>query len=304
METRAHHILIGFFTLSAGALALLFVLWITRAGTDGDFRVFDVLFQEAVSGLSVGSPVHYSGIRVGEVERLTLDPVDPRQVWARVRVSSIAQIKVDTTARLALLNITGASSIELSQGLPQSPLLAAEQAIPIIEAEPSSLARLRVSSDELLIRVTDLLDRASQILSAENAILLTQVLGNLESFTATMAGQQDSLRAGLSAVADAGVQLQLILQRVDEQIIGNAEPLLSSAATTLANLEQFSAGLNTLLNDNSAELGVGMQSLAQLRPAIEELRGVLGNLNDISSRLGDDPAGFLLGDDNIKEFQP
>ena len=51
-------------------------------------------------------------------------------------------------------------------------------------------------------------------------------------------------------------------------------------------------------------LSNGMQSFNELGPAIEELRSVLSGLNDITTRLEEDPAGFLLGDDNIKEYQP
>ncbi|MDP3516899.1 MAG: MlaD family protein, partial [Pseudohongiella sp.] len=121
METRAHHILIGLFTALAGAGLMLFVMWKSQSVADSEMKHYDILFREAVSGLSVGSLVQYSGIRVGDVERLTLDPQDPRLVWARVRVAGDTPVKVDTSARLALLNITGASGIELSQGTPQSP---------------------------------------------------------------------------------------------------------------------------------------------------------------------------------------
>jgi phospholipid/cholesterol/gamma-HCH transport system substrate-binding protein len=113
-------------------------MWMTGAGIDRDYRLYDVLFREAVTGLSVGSAVQYNGIRVGEVETLRLDPQDPRQAWARVRISAAIPVKTDTQARLTLLNITGASGIELSQGLPESPLLTGTQGgIPIIVAEPS-----------------------------------------------------------------------------------------------------------------------------------------------------------------------
>lgn len=304
METRAHHILVGLFTLTAGALVLGFILWMSRSGVDRDFQLFDILFQEAVSGLSVGSPVQYSGIRVGEVDRLRLDPEDPRLVWARVRVSSTAPVKVDTTARLTLLNVTGASGIELSQGRPSSALLTAEQGVPVIRAEPSSFARLRVSSDELLASITSLLDRANAILSEENAANFSSVLSNLETFTASMNDQQDTLQQGLESLARAGEDLSGILQRIDTQITTRGEPLMLSASNTAANLEQFSLKLDALLTDNTQALGNGMQSLSELAPAIADLRAVLGSLNDITTRLEEDPAGFLLGGDNIKEFQP
>ncbi|MCP5356514.1 MAG: MCE family protein [Pseudomonadales bacterium] len=304
METRAHHILVGLFTLAAAASALVFALWMSRSSLDSDYRLYDVLFNEAVSGLGVGSAVQYSGIRIGEVERLWLDPTDPRKVWARIRVSSSAPIKVDTTARLALLNITGASSIELSQGLPTSALLRADNGIPIIEAEPSSLTQLRTNSEELLLSVTELLDRANALLAPENATHLSNTLENLDTFTTAMAGHQDTLREGLETLVKAGDGLTALLARLDQQLSVHGEPLLASANNTMANLERFSERLDILVDDNTAAVGAGMQSLSELAPAMQELRAILSTLSDISRRLEDDPAAFLLGTDNIQEFQP
>lgn len=305
METRAHYILIGAFTFCAGAAALWFSLWLSRSTLDSDYRLYDILFNEAVSGLSVGSPVQYSGIRVGEVERLWLDPQDPRRVWARSRVIGSAPIKTDTTARLALLNITGASSIELSQGLPASPLLRAEGGgIPVIEAEPSSFTQLRTSSEELLLGVTELLDRANAVLAPQNAEHLTSLLSNLDSLTAALNTQQDSLREGLQGLIAVGSSMTQLVQRVDEQFTRHGEPLFANLNQTVVNMERFSERLDTLVGDNSNAVGAGMQSLAELAPAMQELRAILSSLSDISRRLGDDPAAFLLGTDNIKEFQP
>lgn len=304
METRAHHIIVGLFTLTAGAFALLFALWMSRSGSDNDVVVYDVIFREAVSGLSVGSPVQYSGIRVGEVERLRLDPEDPRQVWARVRISSSAPVKVDTLARLTMLNITGAAGIELSQGLPSSPLLTSDQGVPVIQAEQSSLARLRLNSDELLISITSLLDRANQMLSEENGQYVTRILSNVEVVTTNLVEQQATLRAGLASLASAGEELNQLLARVDEQFAEHGDPLLTSAAETMVNMQRFTQQMTTLMNDNEQALSNGMQSFNELGPAIEDLRGVLSGLNDITARLEEDPAGFLLGDDNIKEYRP
>ncbi|MCB1650080.1 MAG: MCE family protein [Pseudomonadales bacterium] len=304
METRAHHILIGLFTLVAAAAALLFALWMSRSTLDSDYRLYDVLFNETVSGLSVGSSVQYSGIRIGEVERLWLDPTDPRRVWARIRVSSTAPIKVDTMARLALLNITGASSIELSQGLPTSALLQAQGGIPIIEAEPSSLTQLRTNSEELLLSVTELLDRANALLAPENANHLSNTLANLDSFTTAMVAQQDTLRDGLAGLVEAGDSLKTLLSRLDDQLSRQGEPLLASAGDTVANLARVSERLDALVNENSDAVGAGLQSLSELAPAMQELRAILSTLSDISRRLEDDPAAFLLGTDNIQEFQP
>ena len=88
METRAHHVVIGLFTLIVVSAALLFCLWLTNSGSDRQFRLYDIVFNEPVSGLSQGSTVQYSGIRVGEVTQLRLDRDNPNKVWARIRVSA------------------------------------------------------------------------------------------------------------------------------------------------------------------------------------------------------------------------
>ena len=52
METRARHVLIGLFTLIVAALAVLFALWLGRSEHSRDFHLYDIAFEEAVSGLS------------------------------------------------------------------------------------------------------------------------------------------------------------------------------------------------------------------------------------------------------------
>lgn len=90
METRAHHVIIGLFTLLAGAGAVLFAIWISNANTSSDYRYYTVVFREAVTGLSRGSAVQYRGIPIGDITDLRLDPADPAQVLAGIRITGTA----------------------------------------------------------------------------------------------------------------------------------------------------------------------------------------------------------------------
>ncbi len=304
METRAHHILIGLFTAMAGAGLMLFVMWMSQSVVDSDIKRYDILFREAVSGLSVGSVVQYSGIRVGDVEQLTLDPEDPRQVWARVRVAANTPVKTDTRARLALLNITGASGIELSEGTPQSEFLGGEDSIPIIEAEPSPLTQLRVSSEELLVNVTTLVENANRLLSEENSAYVTRVLSNLDTVTTALAEEQQVLREGLQSLVSAGNDISRLINTVEDLTLRHGDPILGNAGETLATMQRISLQLEAVVGENRDALNQGMQGIAELDPAMRELRATIFNLNSLVNRLGDDPAGFLLGGDNIREFEP
>jgi phospholipid/cholesterol/gamma-HCH transport system substrate-binding protein len=304
METRASYILVGLCTLLAAVAALWSALWLSGAGTEREVNYYEVLFREPVSGLSVGSPVQYSGIRVGEVEQLSLDPLDPRLVRARIRVLVSAPVKVDTLARQTLLNVTGASAIELSEGLPESPRLTSDTGVPVIEATPSSLAQLRLTSEELLLSASTLLERANALLSDENAQRISNVLDNAVVLTNALAAQEGSLREGLQSLADSGRSLSELLERVNRQMADYEEPILSGVSGAVSELQQISAQLNALLAENTPALTSGLQSFAELGPAVRDLRSILTNIDTITRRLSDDPANFVLGTDNIREFRP
>lgn len=304
METRAHYILVGLATLAAVTAAMLFMLWMSGAGAQREVQYFEVLFNEPVSGLSEGSPVQYSGIRVGEVERLSLDVRDPRIVRAVIRVSTSAPVKVDTLARQTLLNITGASAIELSEGLPESPLLTAPSGIPVIEATPSSLAQLRLSSEELLLGMTSLLERANNLLSDENASRVARVLDNVETVSSALAEQQQNLQDSIINMAESSQSLSELLAQLNDQTTRYGEPVLASVADTITNLQLTSEQLQALVSENSPAVASGMQSFAELGPAVRDLRSILNNLDNVTSRISDNPADFLLGSDNIREYRP
>ena len=89
METKANYVLIGAFTLIVSLALLGFGLWAAKYSSDRTWQEYRVVFREAVTGLSVGSPVQYNGIAVGSITELNLVPDDPRQVVARIRLNSL-----------------------------------------------------------------------------------------------------------------------------------------------------------------------------------------------------------------------
>src|SRR5690625_3294928 len=124
MEPRAHHVLIGVFTLLACSAMVVFSLWLSKAHQQGRIDYYRVVFHEAVRGLAKGSPVLYNGIRIGEVAGRHLDAADLRQAHVRLALDADISIRTDTQARVVMAGVTGASVIELSGGSPLSPLLA------------------------------------------------------------------------------------------------------------------------------------------------------------------------------------
>ncbi|QIB49672.1 MlaD family protein [Pseudomonas sp. OIL-1] len=312
METRAHHVLIGLFTLLAAAAAIVFAIWLSNASSSRAYKEYVVIFNETVTGLSTGSAVQYSGIRIGDITRLRLDPEDPRKVLANIRVEPDVPIKQDTQARLQLTGITGTSVIELSQGTPESPPLRAPNGEPpVIVASPSPISTLLANGEDLMTNINQLVASARDILSEENVERIGNTLASIERATGVIAGQGEDLESLLAELTKVSAQATLTLEQTD-QLMSNANTLLTEqgsrtldgADQALNSIARTSAVLENMLTENSEAFANGMRGLGQLEPAISELRGSLSSLRNITRRLEDNPTRFILGRDSLEEFEP
>ena len=305
METRAHHVMIGLFTVLVVGAAMLFALWLSKSSSDREFREYEVIFTEAVSGLSQGSAVQYSGIKVGEVVMLRLDAKDPRKVKARIRVVGSTPIKENTRARLSITGVTGAAVIQLHGGSPSSPLLQGKDGKrPVIVADPSPFARLMAGGEDLMVRVTTLLEQANRLFSSENIDRVSRTLANLEQTTTSINGQRDELAQTLKQINSATAEAAALMRNASSLIDGPGREAVANAGQMLASLDRSSRNIEELLRTNRQALDGGLKGIGELGPAIAQLRDTLEALRSFSQRLEADPAGYLLRSDTIKEFQP
>ncbi|MDX5446671.1 MAG: MCE family protein [Zoogloeaceae bacterium] len=299
METRAHHILIGLFTILGIGAALMFVLWLGTSGTDRQYAQYDIVFREAVTGLSRGSTVEFNGIRIGDVASLRLDPSDPSRVLARVRVERDAPVRSDTQARLVPAGITGLSFIRLSSGSdPNSTLLLADDgSIPVIIAQPSPMSRLMADGEDVMTNVNQVLIRVTELFSQDNVARLDATLHNLQEFTSVLAERRDDLSAAIDATSQ-------LLQTTDRLVDVELRGALNDARSSMAAMERTVSGIEAMVSDNRGNLDAGLRGLADVGPAMSELRGTMASLRAITRELEENPRDYLIGRQPTREFKP
>ncbi len=307
METKAHYVLIGAFTLIIGFGLLLFGLWAAKYSSDRTWQNYKVVFREAVTGLSVGSPVQYNGIAVGSVTRLSLAPDDPRMVIAEVRVESTTPIKTDTRAKLGITSLTGPTVIQLSGGTPGARELREvdRREQPVIQTSPSALQNISDTANRIA-------DRLDQILSDGNIAHINATLANLEKLSGDLGDDRQGVQALLLSARDAARNLDRtldttngVMQRLDGNLAQKLPPILDKLDATLAKLDSAAGNADAILGENRAAIGsFSNDGLAQLGPTLSELRGLTRDLRQVSDRLQGNPARYLLGRDAPKEFDP
>jgi phospholipid/cholesterol/gamma-HCH transport system substrate-binding protein len=307
METRANYVLIGAFTLAAAAFMLLFGLWAAKYTSDKDWRHYDVIFDEAVTGLTEGGSVQYNGISVGSVDDLRLDPDDPRKVIARVKLRAETPVKTDTHAKLSFTGLTGTAFIQLTGGSPDAPLLASDNGdeVPVIQTEASALQNIAETANKLVTRL-------DKVLSEDNIRNITDTLKNLESATGAIADQRQDLGALIANARVSSEKLAATLDTtqgaiadIDRELVDKLPALIAKLDSTLSRLDSAAGNANSLLDENRGAIRHFTEDgLAQLGPTLEELRALVRDLRRISTRLDDNPAGYVLGRQKPKEFEP
>ena len=307
METKAHYVLIGAFTLIVSLALLAFGLWAAKYSSDRTWQEYRVVFDEAVTGLSVGSPVQYNGISVGSITDLSLAPDDPRKVIAKLRLNSTTPVKTDTRAKLAITSITGPAIIQLSGGSPQAAALTAvsKEPVPTIQTSPSALQNITDVANRVV-------ERMDQLLSDDNVGRISNPLAHLETVSGGLADREQGTQALLVEARDAARNLNATLttangtiRHLDETVVRKLPATLDKLDASLTKLDSAAGNANAILGENRAAINsFANDGLAQLGPTLTELRGLIRDLRRVSDRLENNPARYLLGRDAPKEFEP
>jgi phospholipid/cholesterol/gamma-HCH transport system substrate-binding protein len=307
METRANHVLIGLFTILVTLLAVMFALWAANYASNRNWDRYEVVFTEAVTGLGNGGIVQYNGINVGEVERLRLDPQDPRKVIARIRLQADTPVKIDTKAKLAFIGLTGVAQIQLSGGTPESPRLlpTLERPVPIIPTQPSALQNISEAA-------SDIGERVRLILSDANIQKISKMIENLNQISGTVAAQKDDVAALIHNLRDATANLNTTLVKaqgsldtIDKNVVQQLPELMKRLDHTLAQLDAATTNANGLISENREPLSNFTQNgLSQVGPTMVELRGLTRDIRQLVNRVNRNPGGYLTGRTRPEEFDP
>jgi phospholipid/cholesterol/gamma-HCH transport system substrate-binding protein len=204
METKANYALVGFFTLLVMAAAFGFVYWMASSGRGGPTAELAIRIPGSANGLSVGSAVRFNGIPVGSVRSLSIDPDDPRYSIAFTEVRADAPVYQSTKAVLEVQGLTGAAYVEMSGGAKGEENIlqkAIESGRPaVLIADQSSVTNLLATADKIL-------DRADQAIGDIQGFVgdargpLTQTIRNVETFTAALSNNSDSIDKFLNSLS-------------------------------------------------------------------------------------------------------
>lgn len=283
METRANYVMVGSFVLLLVFGLIGFVIWLANFQINTEVKRFDIFFRGSVTGLATGSPVRYSGVRVGEVIFIGLDHDDPNRVRALVEVDASTPVKTDTYATLNLAGLTGGLYVLLSGGSREAPMLepTEEQKRPIIPSRSSDLESVISSAPELLDGAILLLNRANDVLSDSNRADIAATIQNAREISEAFVENRDKVEA---LINDASVTMNNLsqatgsLKETAASIRENLDSLTANANRTLQAFETTAGTVDGSVRDVSADLRTLLQTLDGTATSIEQAANQLEGL--------------------------
>ena len=306
METKAHHALVGIFVVLLTVAGVFAFLWLAQAQFDREFREYDVVFDGPVRGLRTASEVRFNGIQVGEVTDLGLNPDNPGEVIARIRVDAATPVKVDSFAQLEPQGLTGLSYLQISPGSADAARLEGRPGdrAPRIYARQAQLEELFQGGETLLEAAQLTFGRVGRLLSDENLESTRNILNSVETISASLAREDqlvtdlhDAVRSLDQAARDISVAAENIEQfgvTAEAFLIDDVGPMVEDVSS--ASIEVDRASVETY--EAIAALRPGLEEFAedglpQLNAAARDLRSLVAALERIALELEQDPAGFV-----------
>ena len=300
MERNANYALVGLLsTILLVGLVIFAVLLAGRKFTR-DYDLYDIVFQGPVRGLSQGGEVHFNGIKVGDVTRISLDPQNPQLVIARAKIATDIPIRADSYATLEPLGITGVNYIQITAGTRTKPLLKmtmSEGDVPRISSRADALSDLLAGGGTVVQRTVEALARVNRLLSDDNIHTLTASMVNVEALTAELRDHRSIIADAQKTLQDADEatrQITALAKSSQGLVDGEGRQTLTKLAGAADEIQQSAKALRiTLTGLQGPTASFATNSLPQLTATIESLQRATDHLDQVLVEVQSNPRGVI-----------
>lgn len=313
METRSSHVLVGGVVLLLAVALFAFILWLARFSGGEERQEFDIFFT-SVSGLANGSAVNFSGVPVGVVQSINLNPAAPQTVRVRIEVSETVPVLKGTTATVEGVGFTGVSIVSLAGAMAGSEPISEPGpfGVPVIPIRPGAFASLLESAPILLENASTLLTNLNKVLNEENQAKIASLLDNLDRTTTAVADRAPELSAALTEARVTLRQAGEAAEKVGRLADSSGRLIDREGSGLAANLKRTTARADAALKRlelaaEAAEPGLrqlSTKTIPEANALIRDLRATSNSISSVAGRLDNDGAVSLLGTPPLPDYEP
>jgi len=242
--TRAEKVRLGMFVvIMATTLFLALVLIFGRQFWNKKDHYF-IEYSDSVAGLERGAAVKMRGVRVGQVESISIrDNVEVVRVDINLDAGTL--VKKDTKAMVAPIGITGLQFIELAESTQSSPRLSPNSNKSKIQAGSNMIQNLSGKAEMIAFKVDSLLDRLIGWSDEDSRKRFQHLIGSVDTLAQSFAKIGESSNSLIPTIlkrVDRTMKSIEVLSSDGQRIAAYAKPelkrTLESVSHTAASLSE------------------------------------------------------------------
>ncbi len=308
MESRAHAIIAGLFTVLLGIGVILAALWFSREDYD---RVTYVLeSKHSVSGLNPQAAVRLRGVQIGKVQSIDFDDEDPKLILITILVKGGSRITRGTSAQLGAQGITGTSYVMLEDdGKKPEFLPPATDKASRIAVKRSLFDEIANSGQDVLAQVHKVAKQVEMLLSEPNQAQLVGALASVRGMSERIEVLAKAMEPGARNLPALAGDARKTLASADAAM-RDLGPALQEAKTALASIDKLAreytqrADTWDRIAKSAEQMGSASQNAAgavasdvapRANLLLEEIARNSRNLDRLLSELNEQPAGLVFG---------
>jgi len=321
MKNRSQKIRLGIFLVISTTILLVIIGFFTARQFFKKHDTYYISYEGiSVSGLEVGSPVKYMGIKVGTIDDISIDPEDVNKVIIEIALKPGTPIKEDAEADITSIGITGLKTIEISGGTNEAKSLEPESFInagtSITEAITGKAEIIAEKAEAVLnnLQVFTQPENLNKITTlAEKIGLLADRVGEtIQKFDTVVTENRSSIRGSVTAISEitqrlneSSKSLQQTVERIniliDSDTIGDILTNIRDISSKLKDAEVGEMIVNIAKAANKTqELLIKVdsdidRSSQDFSESLRLLKMTLENLNEASRKINDDPSILIRG---------
>ncbi len=324
--TKAQKFRLGVFVTTAAILLFGGIILLAGMKFIEQRDYYTIRIQDAntsLSGLDLGSAVKYSGLKIGRVEAVHVDPNDVSVIVVTISLDHGTPVAENSTANLGSMGITGLKFIELTRGSKDARVRKPGEDIPagqsliddltsqagdIADKVNDVLAQVRdLTNPEMQKKISTALDHVNNILSGVNGII-EENRGTIQQIVQELNSSANQASLLLTQTNGTFERVNKLLDKVS-RILEHADGSIDLIEPTLKEVKGLIKDTRTLLGPDGAQKVVQsvdltlnrasnliQQTRDNLVETIRSARDVAENLAIFSEKVKDDPSLLIMGE--------
>ena len=297
MNKHVNYTWVGAFVVVFIVLLIWIAVWMSSMMGKKTYLHYQVYARTDVSGLGLASAVRFSGVKVGTVTEIEIDPSDSQAVIITIQVVEGTPVTASSVATIETEGITGVQYVGLKSLSAKGKALQIKKGAkyPVIRFEPSFFMRLSSAVKLVTGEVEALGSSMREMLSVKNRRAFSDSLQNIQEVTANLAHNSKHL-SKVIASTDTILKNTAIASHQFPAVVNQARVVMKDLSETATVVRSTAYKASDMLQTSDEFLRAAMQ---QVLPEIQSFTGSLNQIGDnvsvLTGEIKRNPAVIIRG---------